>query len=320
MDRTRGAVGSHVRRRFWRRLGFQEAVEGYIFALPTLIGLLVFTVGPVIASLYLSLTDYNIVKPPTFIGIKNYQKLFTTDMLFQKSLGVTAYYSLLAIPLSLVFGFLIAILMNQKVRGITVYRTIWYLPALVPAVANAALWRWILNRDFGLFSLPFRALHLSAPGWLIDPMLAVPALVMIHLWGLGNSVLIYLAGLQGIPQHLLEAAEIDGANWWIKFWNITIPMCSSIIFFNLILGIIGSFQVFTLVYVIFTPTGNEGSVGPENSALVYLVYLYRNAFQYFKMGYASALAWILFLIIMLLSVLMFRLQNRWVYYEGGKAR
>lgn len=313
-------AGTRLQRRFWQRLGFQEAVEGYLFALPAILGLLIFTIGPIIASFYLSFTEYNIVKPPEFRGLANYQKLFTSDELFRKSLGITAYYASLSIPLSLAAGFLIALLMNQQVRGIFLYRTIWYLPALVPAVATGTLWRFALNRDFGLVNLPLRALGLGAPGWLIDPALTVPSLVLIHLWGLGNSVLIYLAGLQGIPQHLYEAAEIDGANWWAKFWNITVPMSSPIIFFNLILGIIGSFQIFTEVYVIFTPTGGTGSVGPENAALVYLMYLYRNAFQYFRMGYAAALAWLLFLVIMVLTALMFRFQNRWVYYEGGRAR
>lgn len=306
--------------RFWQRLGFKESVEGIVFALPALLGLLIFTTGPVIASFYLSLTEYNIVKAPEFVGLANYQKLLGSDELFRRSLGVTAYYSVLAIPLSLLIGFLIAILMNQQVRGIPLYRTIWYLPALVPAVATGTLWRWILNRDFGLLNIPSRWLGFGAPGWLIEPSLAVPSLVLIHLWGLGNSVLIYLAGLQGIPQHLYEAAELDGAGWWAKFRHITIPMSSPIIFFNLIMGIISSFQVFTLVYVIFTPTGQEGSVGPENSALVYLIYLYRNAFQYFRMGYAASLAWILFLIIMVLTALMFRFQRSWVYYEGGRER
>jgi len=320
---TQTEIGSpakgHLRRHFWQRLGFQEAVEGYTFALPAILGLLIFTIGPIVVSLYFSFTEYNIVKPPEFKGLANYQRLFS-DGLAHRSLAITAYYAFLAIPLSILIGFLIALLMNQKVRGVYLYRTIWYLPALVPAVATGTLWRYALNRDFGLVNIPFRVLGLDAPGWLIDPRLTVPALVLIHLWGLGNAVLIYLAGLQGIPQHLYEAAEIDGANWWQKFWHVTVPMSSSIIFFNLIMGIIGALQVFTEVYVIFTPTGGEGSVGPQNAALVYLIYLYRNAFQYFRMGYAAALAWVLFLIIGILTALMFRLQRRWVYYEGERAR
>ncbi|HEX9017167.1 MAG TPA: sugar ABC transporter permease [Chloroflexota bacterium] len=305
---------------FFRRLGFREAFDGWTMALPAILGLLIFTVGPIIASAFLSLTNYNIVKPPQWIGLDNYVQMFTNDPLFYTSLRQTAYYSFLAIPLSLVFAYLIALMMNQNVRGITVYRTLWYLPALVPAVANATLWRWVLNRDFGLMNYPLQIIASVSPGWLIEPLLTVPSLVLIHLWGLGNSVLIFLAALQGVPQHLIEAAEIDGANWWHKFRHVTIPMTSSIIFFNLIMGIIGTFQVFTLVYVMFTPTGGTGSVGPENAGLMYVVLIYRHAFQYFRMGYASALAWVLFAIIVLLTLVMFRLSGRWVFYEASRGR
>ncbi|MBI2942316.1 MAG: sugar ABC transporter permease [Chloroflexi bacterium] len=312
------ATAAH--RPFYARLGFQQALSGYLFAAPAILGMLFFTAAPVAASFYLSFTNYDIVSPPAFTGLQNYVKLATTDTLFRHSLTVTLYYSALSIPLSLVTAFLVAMLMNQKVRGIVVYRVVWYLPALVPVAANAALWRWMLNRDFGLINFPLIALGFAPPGWLVESSLTVPALVMVHLWGIGNSVLIYLAGLQGVPQHLYEAAEIDGSNWWHKFRHVTIPMMSAIIFFNLIMGIIGSFQVFTLAYVIFTPGGGTGTAGPENAALFYVFYLYRNAFQYFKMGYAAALAWVLFLIILALTILMFRFQNRWVYYEGGKPR
>jgi len=314
------AVSRPARRFFYRRLGFWEAVDGWLFTLPAFTGLLCFTLGPIVASLYFSFTEYNAVKAPQWVGLNNYLKLFTGDPLFWHSLRQTAYYSFLSIPLSLVVAYLIALLMNQPVRGITLYRTLWYLPALVPSVANATLWRWILNRDFGLLNYPIRLLGFDPPGWLIEPELTIPSLVLIHLWGLGNSVLILLAALQGVPQHLYDAAEIDGANWWQKFRYITLPMTSSIIFFNLIMGIIGSFQVFTLAYVIFTPTGGTGSAGPENAALFYVLYLYRHAFQYFQMGYASAMAWVLFLIILVLTVLMFKLSGRWVYYEVSRGR
>ena len=307
-------------RRFYRRLSFHEAVDGWTMALPAVLGLLIFTIGPIFASFYFSLTNYNVVKPPEWVGFRNYISMFTNDPLFYHSLRQTAYYSFLSIPLSLVVAYVIALMMNQDVRGVTIYRTLWYLPALVPSVANATLWRWVLNRDFGLVNYPLQVLGLGSPGWLIEPELTIPSLVMIHLWGLGNSVLIFLAALQGVPQHLLEAAEIDGANWWHKFRHVTIPMTSSIIFFNLIMGIIGSFQVFTIVYVIFTPTGGTGSAGPENAALMYVLQLYRHAFQYFQMGYASAMAWVLFLIVVLLTLIVFRLSGRWVYYEASKGR
>jgi multiple sugar transport system permease protein len=298
-----------------------EWLAGWLFILPCVLGLLIFRLFPVVASLGLSFTSYDIVTAPTWIGLANYQKMFFDDALYLKSLQVTAYYSAMAIPLSLVVAYGIALLMNQQVRGISIFRTCWYLPSLVPAVANGALWGWLLNRDFGPVNYPLKMLGFDPPGWLVDPEWTIPSLVIIHLWGVGNAVLILLAGLQGVPQHLYEAAEVDGATWWDKFRNVTLPMTSSIIFFNLVIGIAQSFQVFALVYVLYTPPAIEtGTAGPENAALVYVLYLYRNAFQYFRHGYASAMAWVLFLIIMALTVLAFRSQGRWVYYEAGQSK
>ena len=297
----------------------REALFGWLFVLPAVVGLFTFQLGPVVASLYLSFTNYDIVSAPRWIGLGNYERLAGGDQLYVKSLGVTAYYSLLAIPLSLLVAYLVALLMNQKVGGISVYRTLWYLPSLVPATVNGVLWLWLLNRDFGPVNYFLRLVGLPAPAWLSDPNWTVPSLVLVHLWGVGNSVLIFLAGLQGVPQHLCEAAEVDGATWWHKLRHVTIPMTSSIIFFNLVIGIIQSFQVFGLVYVLFTPSATEATTaGPENAALVYVLYLYRNAFLYFKNGYASAMAWVLLLIIAAPTVLVFRTQGRWVYYEASR--
>jgi multiple sugar transport system permease protein len=284
-----------------------------------ILGLLIFTAYPIVFTFYLSFTEYKIVDAPTFIGLRNYVEMFS-DELFLKSLSATIYYSVLAIPLTLITGFMVAILMNQKVRGISIYRTIWYLPTLVPAAAAAALWRWILNRDFGLLNNLLDFFGIPGPGWLVEPGPTLPSLVMIGLWmGLGGTMLVFLAGLQGLPQQLYEAAEIDGAGTFGQFRHITVPMMSPIIFYNLVLGIIGSFQVFTIVYLIYTPTGT-GSSGPEDSALMYMVFLYRNAFQYFNVGYAAALSWLLFLVIVGLTLVMFRLQRRWVYYEAERGR
>jgi multiple sugar transport system permease protein len=314
-----GAGSRRSRANRSRRRWGQEAVHGYLFAAPVILGLLIFTAYPIVFTFYLSFTEYKIVDAPTFIGMRNYVEMFS-DELFLKSLSATIYYCILAIPLTLVTGFMVAILMNQKVRGISVYRTIWYLPTLVPAAAAAALWRWILNRDFGLLNNLLDVLGIPGPGWLVEPGLTIPALVMIGLWmGLGGTMLVFLAGLQGLPQHLYEAAEIDGAGTIGQFRHITVPMMSPIIFYNLVLGIIGSFQVFTIVYLIYTPTGS-GSAGPEDSALMYMVFLYRNAFQYFNVGYAAALSWLLFLVIVGLTLVMFRLQRRWVYYEAERGR
>ena len=298
-----------------------EALWGLFFVLPAVLGLVIFQLGPVVASLYLSFTNYDIVSTPKWIGLDNYTRMFTTDQLYQKSLGITAYYSILSIPLSLLVAYVIAMLMNQKVRGISVYRTLWYLPSLVPATVNGILWLWLLNRDFGPLNYFLRLVGLPAPAWLSDPAWTVPSLVLVHLWGVGNSVLIFLAGLQGVPQHLYEAAEVDGATWWHKLRNVTIPMTSSILLFNLVIGIIQSFQVFALVYTLYTPSPTEAtSAGPENAALVYVMYLYRNAFQNFKNGYASAMAWVLLLIIMGLTLIVFRSQGRWVYYEATRRK
>ena len=304
-------------RAFYQRLGFSEAVRGYLFISPAVLGFLIFQLGPVLFSLYLSFHKYDIVSAPKFTGLANFTKLLTDDSLYVQSVKVTVKYSLMAIPLSLIVAYGIALLLNQGVMGIGVYRTLWYLPSLVPSVASAALWGWLLNKEFGPINYPLKLLGLPAPGWLVDPDWVVPSLVLIHLWGLGNTVLVFLAGLQGVPQHLYEAAEVDGATWWHKFWNVTIPMTSSIIFFNLIMGIISSFQVFSVVYILFRPGATSaGTAGPENSALFYVLYLYRNAFTYFKNGYACAMAWILFLAIVALTFIAFRTQRAWVYYEA----
>jgi multiple sugar transport system permease protein len=299
----------------------REAVYGWLFILPAVIGLVFFQLGPVLASLYLSFTNYDIVSAPKWIGLANYERLTGVDQLYIKSLGVTAYYSLLSIPLSLLVAYFTALLMNRKVSGVYVYRTLWYLPSLVPATVNGVLWLWLLNRDFGPVNFFLRLAGLPAPAWLSDPNWTVPSLVLVHLWAVGNSVLIFLAGLQGVPQHLYEAAEVDGATWWDRFRHVTIPMTSSIIFFNLVIGVIQSFQVFALVYTLYTPSATEATTaGPENAGLVYVLYLYRNAFLYFKNGYASAMAWVLLLIIAALTVIVFRTQGRWVYYESERRK
>jgi multiple sugar transport system permease protein len=311
---TRIGTATSARRggRLWRR----QALDGYLLAAPAILGLLIFTAYPVIYTFYLSFTEYNFVQTPNWIGLANYKEMFVDDELFRKSLIQTFYYCALSIPLTLIGSFFVAILLNQGVHGISFYRTIWYLPALVPAAAAAALWRWILNRDFGIVNELLYRLGLPTPGWLVEPEWTIPTLALVAFWtGLGSTMLIFLAGLQGVPTHLYEAAALDGASAWRRLWNVTIPMMSPIIFFNLVLGVIGSFQAFTTVYLIYTPTGG-GSAGPSDSGMLYLVYLYRNTFQYFRVGYAAALSWVLFSIIVLLTLFLFRMQRRWVYYES----
>ncbi len=298
-----------LRKRKVSKLARVEAINGYVFALPWFIGLIVFTAGPIVLSFVLSLTNYDLITPPEWAGFANYKQLFT-DPLFYQSLKVTLIYALLSVPLGIVIGVLIAILMNQKVKGITIFRTIYYLPAVVSGVAVAILWQWIFNPEFGLANyLLWKMFGIQGPNWLFDENWALPALVLMSLWGVGGGMVIYLAGLQGIPTELYEAAEIDGANWWHKFWKVTIPMLTPTIFFNLIMGTIGAFQVFTQAYVM-----TDG--GPANATLFYALYLYRNGFQYLRMGYASALAWILFLVILAFTYLELKTSSRWVYYEG----
>jgi len=291
----------------------REYLAFYLFASPWLLGLLFLTVGPMIASLYLSFTDYAVIVAPKWVGFDNYVRMFTDDELVWQSLRVTLLYSLGSVPLTLLFSFTIALLMNQRIRGIRVFRTIYYLPAVISGVPVALLWIWILNPDFGLLNNALHAIGIIGPKWLFSTTWVVPSFVLMSLWGVGVPMVTFLAGLQGIPAHLYEAAEIDGAGVWVKFWNVTIPMMSPIILFNIISGLINSFQTFTPAFLM-----TNG--GPANASLFYGLYLYNNAFKWFNMGYASALAWLMFLIILILTGLVFRSSIRWVYYEGGIRR
>jgi len=298
--------------RRWRNtLRGREGITFYLFIAPWLIGFLCFTIGPVIASMGLSLADYSIVTPPIFRGLDNYRELFTDDRLFGLSLFNTGYYVLFFVPLQIALSLCLALLLNQKVGGLAIYRTLFYIPSIVPLVANSILWIWILQPQWGLLNYFLSLVGIEGPLWLNSVEWSKPSLIMMSLWGSGGAMIIFLAGLQGIPQHLYEAAAIDGANRWRKFWNITIPLLTPTIFFILVLGVIGSFQVFTQAYVM---TGG----GPADSTLFYMYYLYRRAFVFHNMGYASAMAWILFLIILVLTVVHFTISRRWVYYEGER--
>ncbi len=299
---------------FYRRLSFEETFWGWLFVIPAVLGLILFRFGPVLASLYFSFTKYDILSPPQWVGLANYRTMLA-DEYWQKSITVTLNYTVLFIPLSLIVAYSIGLLMSQELRGITVYRTMWYLPSLVPTVASAIVWRWALNPEFGPVNYPLRLLGLDVPGWLTDPNWIIPSVVLIQLWGLGNAALIFLASIKGVPTTFYEAAEVDGANAWVKFWKITLPMTSSVIFFQLIMSVIASFQVFGVAYILFSGQTTSDPAGPGNAALFYVLYTFRNAFGYFKNGYASALAWVMFLVILLLTLILFRTQNRWVYYE-----
>jgi multiple sugar transport system permease protein len=300
---------------FWKRLNFAETFYGWLFITPSVLGLILLRMGPVLVSLGLSFTKYDIISPPKWVGLANFAKL-PTDRLWLKSISVTLEYVALAIPLTLITAYAIALLMSRDVKWIVTYRSIWYLPTLVPMVASAAIWRWALNPEFGPVNYPLKVLGLPAPRWYADPKWAIPSIVFMSLWGLGNSTLIFVATLKGVPDVFYEAAEVDGASAWSKFRHITLPMTSSVIFYQLIMSIIGSFQIFAAAWVFYgLGADTTSSAGPANAGLFYVLYLYRNAFGYFRNGYACAMAWVLFLVIMALTGLAFRSQRAWVYYE-----
>ena len=303
MTRRMTAFRPNARGLFWR-----ETIEGWLFLLPWLVGFLVFTAGPMVASAVISFTQWDILTTPRWIGIDNYTRLFQ-DRLFWISLWNTVFYSLLGVPIYLAAALAMALVLNLEVRGMSIYRTIYFLPSLTPAVAGAVLWVWIFNPDFGLANAMLNVVGLPRQTWLFDARLAKLCFIVMGLWGAGQQMIIFLAGLQAIPLHLYEAASIDGANTWQRFRNITIPLLSPAILFNLVIGIIGSFQVFTAAFI-----ATNG--GPQNATLFYVLYLYKNGFDYFRMGYASALAWVLFVIVLLLTLIQFRLANRFVYYEA----
>ena len=278
------------------------------FLAPWLVGLLVFTLIPVGLSFYYSFCDYSLLQPPVFTGLANYRGL-AQDAIFWKVLWNTAYYAALSLPLALILAMALALLLNVKLRGQSIYRTLIFLPSLVPAVASAMLWLWLFNAKLGLINFALRAVGISdPPGWLSDVRTALPALVLMSLWGVGNTVVIFLAGLQDVPRELYEAAEIDGASRTQSLFNVTLPAVSPVIFFNLIMGIIGTLQVFTLPYIM-----TQG--GPARSTYFYSMYLYDNAFTFLKMGYASAMAWVQLLIVLGLTALAFWSSKRWVHYQ-----
>ncbi|MCE2851412.1 MAG: carbohydrate ABC transporter permease [Roseiflexaceae bacterium] len=301
-------VASASAKRNWRQR--RETIDAYVFMSPVIIGLLVFTIGPIIVSLFLSFTKYNLLSDPKWVGIDNYTKMYGED-LFWKSLSVSAIYSVVSVPVGLVVALFLAMLLNRKMRGVYFFRSIYYLPTVISGVGVAMLWRWIFNGQYGVLNTLLRTVGIKGPNWLLDENYALAALIITSIWGVGGTMLIFLAGLQGIPSELLEAAEIDGAGRWAQFRYITLPMISHVTFFNLVLGIIGALQVFTDAFVI-----TNG--GPNNATLFIAVYLYRHAFMYLNFGYAAALAWVLFLIVMMLTLMVFRSSPLWVFYERDR--
>jgi multiple sugar transport system permease protein len=288
------------------------ALRGYLYVTPWLLGLILFVGGPIIASLLLSFTSYDILSAPKFVGLANFQKAFFEDSLFWPSLGRTFLYAVIVVPASLIGSLLLATLLNQGKRGTNVFRTLFYLPHLTPAVAMAILWTWLLDPDLGPINLFLKNIGLPQPGWLADAGWALPSLVLISLWASlgGNTMLIFLAGLQGVPEELYEAAQIDGAGAVARLYHITLPMISPTLFFNLILGMIGALKVFNLAFI---ATGG----GPSYATWFFALHIYQQAFQYYRMGYGSALAWVFMVILLALTAIQLATSRRWVYYQGG---
>ena len=296
-------------RRLNLRPATREAIEGYIGISPWLIGFLLFTAGPFIASLGLSFTDWQITVPPRFVGIDNYIRIFTKDPDFWQSMRVTFTYVAISLPLNLAAGLGLSLLLNHPVPGMRVFRTLFYLPVVLSGVSVALMWMWLLNPEYGVANTLLAMIGIQGPNWFWSPDWALPSVALMSLWRVGGGAIIYLAGLQNIPPHLYEAAEIDGAGMWAKFWHVTLPMLSPTILFQLVMELIDAFQVFTAVYVI---TGG----GPARSTLFYMFFMFRTAFEDFDMGYASALAWIMAVIIMGFTALVFRSSPLWVFYES----
>jgi multiple sugar transport system permease protein len=283
-----------------------------LFLAPWMIGFLIFTLYPMAMSLIYSFTEYHPLRPLEWVGLENYQTMFTDD-LYWKSLQNTLYMVSIGVPLTLFASFICAVLLNLKVRGQSFYRVVYFLPSIVPTVASAMLWLWILNPQFGIMNEILGFVGIEGPNWLRDPIWSKPSLILLGLWGMGGTIVIYLSGLQDVPVSLIEAAELDGASWWQRLRHITIPMVSPITVFNLITGVIGMFQYFAQAYVF----GTASSLGaPLNSTLFYSVYLYQVGFQFLKIGYASAMAWVLFAIILVCTILLLKTSERFTYYAG----
>ncbi|MCX5771225.1 MAG: sugar ABC transporter permease [Candidatus Hydrogenedentes bacterium] len=279
-----------------------------MFALPWFAGFIVFGGGPIFFSFIMSFCEYDVLSAPKFVGLANYVEMFTRDELFYKSLWNTVYMTI-GIPLGMIVGLGIALLLNQEVKGMAVYRTFFYLPSVMPAVAASILWIWIFNPNQGVLNSLLAYVGIHGPAWLQDQAWSKPALIIMGVWSAGSSMIIWLAGLKGIPRHLYEAAEIDGAGRLRRFVSITLPMLSPYILFNLVMGIIGTFQIFTQALIM-----TQG--GPVDSTLFYVYNLFNYAFRYLRMGYASAMAWVLFAIVLVLTMIQMSLSKRWVYYES----
>jgi multiple sugar transport system permease protein len=301
------ALAAVLSRRGQTTLARREARRFHLFVSPWAIGFVLFSGGPILASILISFTEWNLLRDPIWVGLDNYRKMFA-DTDFWDSIVNTFYFGAGSVALGVTFTFLLALLLNQPLRFQGLFRTVMYLPSVVSGVATALLWLDILHPDYGLINKILAMVGVQGPGWLGTTEWAMPALIIMSVWGAGNTIIIYLAGLQGIPRTLYEAAEIDGAGWWRRFWHVTVPMMSPVIFFNMVTGFIASLQAYTLILIM-----TEG--GPANATMVLGLYIYRHAFVYFDMGYAAALSWALFVIVIAVTLAQFGLARRWVHYE-----
>lgn len=291
----------------------KEALWGLLFVSPFIIGFFVFMLGPMIFSFIGSFTNYNLTSRMDFIGLGNFKRMFTSDELFWKSLLNTAYYVVFNVPLSAAGGILLALLLNRRIRGISIFRTIFYLPVILSGVAVYVLWMQILSPSTGLVNTILAFMGIKGPAWLFDPNWTKPALILMRLWSVGGAMLLYLATLQNIPKQLYESVEIDGGNTFQQFKNITIPLITPIIFYDIVTSTIGSFQIFQEAYVMT----ESGSAGPANSLLFYNFHMWNKAFVAYDMGYAMAMSMVLFVIVLVLTFINLKLAPRWVYYSGG---
>ncbi|AZN39357.1 sugar ABC transporter permease [Paenibacillus albus] len=291
----------------------QRITFAYLSITPAILGVLLFTVAPLLYCLYLSFTKWDIFHAEQWIGFGNYHKIFTEDLFFTKSLRVTAYYSFGNVLACIVFCFIVALLLNQNIRGRAFFRSVFYLPSVIPILATSLIWYWLYDIDFGVINHILGWFGIPKQMWVSSPGTVIPSIIIMSVWASGNIIVIFLAGLQDVPRHLLEAVEIDGGGWWSKLRSVTIPLMSPVIFYNIILAFVNSVTTFTQTYTLGTQGG-----GPNDSALFYAFLIYREAFKHMNMGYACALAMVLFVIVSVLTLLLFRVSRFWVHYEGGR--
>lgn len=293
----------------------KEALWFYLLVFPWVFGFIALTLGPMIYSLFLSLTNWDLFTPPQFIGWDNYIRLFTKDKIFWKTVFNTLYYAFISVPLGMLFSLFITYFLNRPIKGSAIYRTLYYIPATVPGVASALLFRWLLAPDAGMINRFLAIFGVDGPAWLLEPDWVKPALILMSLWTVGANITLLMAGMKSIPTEFYEAAELDGASPITQYYRITLPLLTPVIFFNLINGLIGALQVFTQIYIM-TGTGGATMGGPNNASMMIVPYLFNNGFRFYKMGYASAIAWVLFVLVMILTLLVFRSSSAWVYYES----